>query len=346
MSGNLIKFLGNAAKTIGTDVYTNGMNAFGSYFGGLVNEHFADRAREKNFQTNEKAAENADKRLRAQYRDLYSPQALMNQYQAAGLSPSMMMSGGAPVVGQSSAQGHQSAGGSGGYPPSGIGSALEYAQIANINADTEGKKIDNSIKDLESKLRESSYLLEKTELQLLSTYLLNPETQQTESLMNAANRFNKYEDFINYVKNDVNFDSNQTLKTYIMSQAGQKTLQDIYKSAHNIDKEVTQIEGDKEYANIMLEIYTKLSEGDFAKLSADERLSELHRIVETNNLEADKKETINNLFNGIENENLRAFLMILYMLGDRYLGSINANYSATRELNKNTSNNTNYNYNR
>lgn len=154
--------------------------------------------------------------------------------------------------------------------------------------------------------------------------------------MSAASRYKTYDEFINYVKKDVNIENNSYVKDYIVSQAGQKTLQDIFKSAHNIDKDVAQIEGDKEYANIMLEVYTKLGEEDFANLSAQERISELRKIVEQNNLEADKKETINNIFNGIENDNLRSFLMVLYMLGDRYLGSINAGFSANKGINTNT----------
>lgn len=110
----------------------------------LINQAFAEKNRERNYYWNEKTADNADQRQRAQYHDLYSPQAQMEQYAAAGLSPSMMMSGGQSAVGgtPAGAQG----GISGAYPSGKIIDPLTAAQIANINADTEGKKKDNEIK--------------------------------------------------------------------------------------------------------------------------------------------------------------------------------------------------------
>lgn len=306
---------------------TAGISAGASVANTLINQAFAEHNRKRNFEYNEKAADNADKRQRKQYEDLYSPKALLEQYAAAGLSPSMMMSGGQSATGTSSAQGSMSTGIQGPYPSAQLIDPLQAAQIANIQTDTEGKKLDNTIKDIESSLRKKSSILENEELDLLSTYLFNEETKKTESLMSAAGRFNKYDEFIKYLNDDVNIQNIPELQTFIKTQAGQKILQDIYKSAHDIDKLVTQIEGDKEYANIMLETYQRLSQDDFAKLSAKERTSELRKIVENNNLEADKKKTINDIFAGIENDNLRSFLMVLYMLGDRYLGSVSAGYN-------------------
>lgn len=46
--------------------------------------------RRLNYKYNEMAAENADKRTRALYNDIYSPKALLGQYAEAGLSPSLM----------------------------------------------------------------------------------------------------------------------------------------------------------------------------------------------------------------------------------------------------------------
>lgn len=305
-----------------------GISAGASVANTLINQAFAEHNRKRNFEYNEKAAENADKRQRKQYEDLYSPKALLEQYAAAGLSPSMMMSGGQSATGTSSAQGNMSTGIQGPYPGAQLIDPLQAAQIANIQTDTEGKRTDNTIKDIERKLREKSAALESAELDLMGMYLYNQDTKKTESLMQAATRFNNYNDFINYIEKDINIKNLPELQIYIKSNAGQKTLQDIIKSAHNIDKEIAKIEGDKEYANIMLETYQRLSQDDFAKLSAEERTSELRKIVENNNLEADKKKTINDIFNGIENENLRSFLMVLYMLGDRYLGSVSASYNA------------------
>lgn len=122
------------------------ISAGASTINGISGQVFAEKNREKNYDWNEKAAEQADKRQRRQYHDLYSPSAMMKQYAAAGLSPSLMMSGGQSAVGQSSAQGNQSQGINGTYPAGIQIDPLMAAQIANIQADTEGKKIDNENK--------------------------------------------------------------------------------------------------------------------------------------------------------------------------------------------------------
>lgn len=104
----------------------------------LINQAFAEHNRERNFYWNEKAADSADKRQREQYKDLYSPQAQLDQYAAAGLSPSMMMSGGQSAVG-GTPQGAQG-GINGAYPSGNIIDPIAAAQIANINADTRVKE--------------------------------------------------------------------------------------------------------------------------------------------------------------------------------------------------------------
>lgn len=228
MSGLLIKALGSAAKTIGTDMYTNGMNALGSYLGGLVNEHFADRAREKNFQTNERAAENADKRQRAQYQDLYSPQALMNQYQAAGLSPSIMMSGGAPVVGQSSAQGNMSAGGAGGYPAPSNGNSLMYAQLENIKANTEKTKA------------ETLNIGADTEYTLTNIIKASEETEnikQTRKLLQMQSTGQQLQNEAQKLQNEITSENKDEIikQCQILSEKLQRESNNVYKVNEGLD---------------------------------------------------------------------------------------------------------------
>lgn len=122
------------------------ISAGASTVNGISGQVFGEKNRERNYEWNEKTAREADKRQRKQYHDLYSPSAMMKQYAAAGLSPSLMMSGGQSAVGQSSAQGNQSQGINGTYPAGIQIDPLMAAQIANIQADTEGKKIDNENK--------------------------------------------------------------------------------------------------------------------------------------------------------------------------------------------------------
>lgn len=118
------------------NIASAGIDAGASMANSLINQAFAEHNRKRNFYWNEKAADAADQRQRKQYQDLYSPQAMMNQYAAAGLSPSMMMSGGQSAVGQSSAQGNMSEGLQGPYPNAQIMDPLAAAQIANVWANT------------------------------------------------------------------------------------------------------------------------------------------------------------------------------------------------------------------
>ena len=118
------------------EIIAAGINAGANVASTLINQAFAEHNRKRNFYYNEKAANNADERQRKQYEDLYSPQAMMEQYAAAGLSPSLMMSGGQSAVGQSSAQGNQSAGIQGPYPSATPIDPLAAAQMANIMANT------------------------------------------------------------------------------------------------------------------------------------------------------------------------------------------------------------------
>lgn len=315
----------------------------------VIDQGFTEFNRSRNFYYNEKAAKNADSRQRKQYQDLYSPQAMMEQYAAAGLSPSMMMSGGQSAVGQSSAQGNQSAGTQGAYPSAQIMDPLQMAQIANINADTEGKKTDNIIKDIERKISQWQYQFFKQEQELAGlTYITDKDNPgQVKSLGEAAIQFNNFDKFMDYLRDKVNWDDTGITKGVLSTEKVAKFLRNVYEEAHKTEASVSQMLGDKEYANFMYDLYDKLNSENFAQLNADAQIAEMRQLVESQNLEADKKEVINKMFEGIENENLRAFIMILYMLGDRYLGSINGNVGANFNRSNTTSrsSSTSHNYN-
>lgn len=130
------------------------IGAAGNIFSSVINNAYAQSAQADQFGYNEKAADNADKRTRELYNDLYSPAAQMKQIKEAGLSPSIFASGG--IAGKQGVSGAQGAGVSPrqvfGVDP--IGAALAGAQIAktkaetnNINADTENKKTTNGLID-------------------------------------------------------------------------------------------------------------------------------------------------------------------------------------------------------
>lgn len=107
----------------------------------LLNNYLArettEHDRRENYRYGELAAQNADIRTRELYRDIYSPGAMLKQYQIAGLSPSVMY-GGMPGGGGSS--GASAAGAASAQTPFMPMSLLEGAQIGNIIAQTQKTK--------------------------------------------------------------------------------------------------------------------------------------------------------------------------------------------------------------
>lgn len=120
------------------DVLAGGvMNAFNTVLGNSMAAEREGAARAENYRYGEMAAQNADQRTRALYKDLQSPQAMMKQLREAGLSPSLMYGG---EMGGSVGQGAQGSGAAGispnvfGVPP------IEMAQIGLMQAQTEKVK--------------------------------------------------------------------------------------------------------------------------------------------------------------------------------------------------------------
>lgn len=295
----------------------------------LVNQAFAEHNRERNYYWNEKAADSADKRQRKQYKDMYSPQAQIQQYQAAGLSPSMMMSGGQSAVGGTPAGAMGSLNGP--YPsiPSAINLAdikLKEAQKENLETETEGKAIDNAIKRLDLGIRNETYFSDIAEKRLLQTFIHDAEDPNKKtSIVEYALSSKNYKDFTDKL-NDVNLD--ETTKQFIHTERGQSILRSIYESSQKTETDVQKMLGDRGYSLIMQQIVEKLNENGFAKLSAQAQVNDLKRIVESSELQAEQKKVVNDLFDKIENENIRSIAIILYTIADRYLGSINANVNA------------------
>lgn len=97
----------------------------------------AQEDRAENYYYNEQAAINADARARKMYNDIYSPEALLNQYYKAGLSPSLMFGGTPGQGGTTGAQGAGAGGPMTQFTPRqmyGI-DPLVGAQIANLLAE-------------------------------------------------------------------------------------------------------------------------------------------------------------------------------------------------------------------
>lgn len=145
--------------------------------GQLLNQAFAEHNRERNYYWNEKAANSADARQRAQYQDLYSPQAQVQQLKEAGLSPSTMY-GGVGSAGQSA--GNMSMGASGPQAP--YMNPIDVASIANIKAQTEKTKA------------ETQEILGETDPSKANMELLQAKTAEAlanKGYMQTSEEFNK-----------------------------------------------------------------------------------------------------------------------------------------------------------
>lgn len=124
-------------QKLGTAAGDIGMNAVGGIVNAGINAALGDHERRENYRYNEMAAQAADKRQRAQFRDMYSYSAQIREMQKAGLNPALMYGGATGQGGATAPQGLGSGGVQKGYAPMDL---LSIAQIENINADTEKKK--------------------------------------------------------------------------------------------------------------------------------------------------------------------------------------------------------------
>ena len=119
-----------------------------------------EEARQQNFELNELSAERADERTRALYEDLQSPSALRQQYEQAGLSPSIMFGGSG--IGGNLSQGAQGEGASGVSPNVFGADANTMLGAANIAVQqAQARKLNAEADDLEGKTTESQARIQK-----------------------------------------------------------------------------------------------------------------------------------------------------------------------------------------
>ena len=285
-------------SVIGT-IIGAGLNAG---FGALNNywaEQQASKARAENYMYGEMSADNADTRTRALYKDFYSPQALLKQYQAAGLSPSMMF-GGTP--GQGGMSGAQGSGGAGTPTPYMPMSLLEGAQIANLTAETnktkaETKNIekDTDLKELERQMSELTTNQFKDEWKIINTKWEDDEGNQT-SLFEMADKYYNFESFLNDVRKDnkgnINFDAS--------SEAEISKLRQIYESASRFNRDITILSQETVSAAFQMSITTALQKKGFADQNAETAVKQLKAAAETSELTIQQKEAWNNLLNKLD----------------------------------------------
>lgn len=221
---------------------------------GAVNNYFSaereEEARRQNFKYNEMAADAADRRTRALYDDFYSPQALMRQYQKAGLSPSLMFGGTPGQGGTSGAQGAGVSGHPSTFEPISILEGVQAANIAaqteNIKADTANKEEENGILRAENSIKNNESLLKTWETEKYSTqYKIVTSPIYTKednddmgftnlTLYELAGRAESYGEFIRNFESKYRFANDID----IHSESAQQTMREIYKISHSMQKEL------------------------------------------------------------------------------------------------------------
>ena len=174
------------------DAYSMGGTIGGAAIGGLFGlanqalaHKYAEQDRASNFFWNEKAADAADARTRALYEDFYAPEALLKQYQEAGVSPSLMFGGTPGQGGQSGAMGHGAGGIQTPFIPidimqgAQIGLMTAQARKTNAEADAIIKKTPGEVEKLFTEAGLNKAALAYTESQTKYQELINYVTDKS-----------------------------------------------------------------------------------------------------------------------------------------------------------------------
>lgn len=281
--------------------------AFGLGQTALNNEWAAQRAREdraQNYRYGEMAADNADKRYRALYNDFYSPEALISQYKEAGMSPGLLLGGSPGQGGGVAAQGTGAAGPQTPFMPM---SLLDAAQVANITAQTEKTKAEtkNIEKDTDIKLLQEEWqgMMNKEKsigFQLTTLELVNMNGEVT-SLYEIATKCHDYDQFINEIKNDWGLAQDQ--KILMSSEAGQKTMREIFLSANRFDRDIKVLSEEGVSAQFQKNVMQCLQKKGFAEQNAETALKQLEAAGEAADLTKEQKSAWNNIIKRLQKTN-------------------------------------------
>lgn len=296
------------------DIYSTAGTIGGATIGGLFGiaqnilaNRMQSEARKENYKYGEIAAENADKRTRALYADFYSPQALVKQYQEAGLSPSLMF-GGTP--GQGGVSGAQGAGATGLGTPFMPASLLEGAQIANLaaqtnktKAETQNIQADTDLKLLDKTWNEMRNNEKSIDFQLTTTYLTNKETGEKYSLFELANNCNSYEQFIEETRKKMTSSGLDEMIKMTGTEAGQKAMRNIFYEANKFETEIETLSMEGVSAKFQKQIMSCLQQKDFAEQNAETAVKQLKAAGEAADLSAEQKGAWNRILDKLQRKN-------------------------------------------
>lgn len=305
--------IGNALTSVGTFGLNN-----------LFADWQASRAAQRNYEYGERAAQNADLRTRRLYQDIYSPSALLEQYQKAGLSPSMMYGGTPGQGGMSGAQG--TGAGISGVPfaPLSLVDAAQAhalnAQAEKTQAETQKVKAETTNTELQNAWQEMANSQYKTEFTLLNTGYQMPDGS-TQSYYDIAGHYYTYDKFIEACKEAAKNAGDQETITALNSEQGQRTMRTIYKARHEFSKELANLKYDEYNANFQRTILECLNKRDFAEQNADTAIKELEAAAENAELTKEQKASFNHFIEKLRKTNSTTadIVIILSMLVGQYM---------------------------
>lgn len=308
----------------------------------LLNFGFGNLTRANNYKYNEMSADNADKRTRALYNDLYSPQAQLQQIKEAGLSPSLFYGQASGISGQAGAQGGGAAGPqTNAYaidPMLASQIKLNEAQANNLDAKTRNTEKDTDIKVLEEKMKQAEANWQSIDFSLTTIYLTDQETGEQNSLFTTAQKFKSYEEFVKHAEESAKRAKMQNIVDMIHTERGQQTMRNIYKQAKEFSKDLNNITLQNTSIKFQKSIVDALNNTDYAKLNAQSAIKFLEANIETSELTAQQRGAWNDLLHrlGEKGETYKDIAIVMGMIVNAMFSNwhtptiVNKNYEITQ----------------
>lgn len=284
---------------------------------GVVNNAWADwRAREdraENYAYNERSAIEADFRTRALYNDFYSPEALVRQYNQAGLSPSLMF-GGTP--GQGGMAGAKGAGAMGPQTPFMPISMVEAAQAAALFAQAEktkaeipGAEAESNIKELEQYLTKMKWEIARTEQDIIMQEWEDGDGKMT-SIFEMAKKYDTWEKFIE----DIRTNNEGQYNYWVSNEASMKALRNIYENAKKFERDIEVLSSEKTNAKLQKAIAKALTDEGFASQNATTIVKQLQSAAAESDLTKEQKDALNNIIKELPEGHMKDAMIILGMV--------------------------------
>lgn len=178
--------LGSSIVTSGGDIATN---TIGGLINAGINKALGDYERQQNYKYNEKAAANADRRARAQFRDMYSYGAQIQEMKKAGLNPALMYGGASGQGGATAPQGMGAGGVQKGLSNMDLMSLAEI-EVMKSQANLNNAEAENVSTDTTKKEQEITNLVTENGYKQVATRLVVAQADLAEC--NADLAWNTY----------------------------------------------------------------------------------------------------------------------------------------------------------